>query len=186
MAAEAERIFQEVSQADKAEVSETKKRSPQSPGRLYDLTTLQREANRLHSFPASRTLQLAQSLYERHKAITYPRTDSKALPEDYGSTCLEMLGTVSGEHAPHAQLVLQSGWVDEKNKKIFNNKQISDHFAIIPTNTPPRSLDANELKIYNLILKRFISVFYPPAQWDVTTRIIQPALVNQFRSRRKT
>ena len=167
---EAERIFQEVSQADKAEVSETKKRSPQSPGRLYDLTTLQREANRLHSFPASRTLQLAQSLYERHKAITYPRTDSKALPEDYGSTCLEMLGTVSGELAPHAQLVLQSGWVDEKNKKIFNNKQISDHFAIIPTNTPPRSLDANELKIYNLILKRFISVFYPPAQWDVTTR----------------
>ena len=74
------------------------------------------------------------------------------------------------ELAPHAQLVLQSGWVDEKNKKIFNNKQISDHFAIIPTNTPPRSLDANELKIYNLILKRFISVFYPPAQWDVTTR----------------
>ena len=167
---EAERIFEQVNQSASADVTETKKRSPQSPGRLYDLTTLQREANRLHHFPASRTLQLAQSLYERHKAITYPRTDSKALPEDYGPTCSEVLGNAPGELARHAQLVLQSDWVDEKNKRIFNNKQISDHFAIIPTSTPPSGLDANESKIYNLILKRFISVFYPPAQWDVTTR----------------
>ena len=167
---EAERIFEQIKQSTEAGVTEIKKRSPQSPGRLYDLTTLQREANRLHHFPASRTLQLAQSLYERHKAITYPRTDSKALPEDYGQTCAEVLGNVPGELARHAQLVLQSDWVDEKNKRIFNNKQISDHFAIIPTSTPPSGLDANESKIYNLILKRFISVFYPPAQWDVTTR----------------
>ena len=69
------------------------------------------------------------------------------------------------------QKVLDSNWVDKKNKKIFNNKQISDHFAIIPTNSIPKSLDPNELKIYSLITKRFISVFYPPAQWDVTTRI---------------
>jgi DNA topoisomerase-3 len=167
---EAERIFEEVKQSSSADVTETKKRSPQSPGRLYDLTTLQREANRLHHLPASRTLQIAQSLYERHKAITYPRTDSKALPEDYGQTCKEMLATISGELSPHAQLVLKSDWVDEKNKRIFNNKQISDHFAIIPTNTPPKNLDSYELRIYNLIVKRFISVFYPPAQWDVTTR----------------
>ena len=167
---EAERIFEQVKQSPSADVTETKKRSPQSPGRLYDLTTLQKEANRLHHLPASRTLQLAQALYEKHKAITYPRTDSKALPEDYGSTCKEMLGVISGELSPHAQLVLQSDWVDEKNKRIFNNKQISDHFAIIPTNTPPRGLDAYELKIYNLIVKRFISAFYPPAQWDVTAR----------------
>ena len=167
---EAERIFAQINESTEAGVTETKKRSPQSPGRLYDLTTLQREANRLHSLPASRTLQIAQSLYERHKAITYPRTDSKALPEDYGATCREMLGAISGELSPHAQLVLQSDWVDDKNKRIFNNKQISDHFAIIPTNTPPQNLDSYELRIYNLILKRFISVFYPPAQWDVTTR----------------
>jgi DNA topoisomerase-3 len=134
------------------------------------LTTLQREANRLHSYPASRRLQIAQSLYERHKVITYPRTDSKALPEDYGPICRDLLGSIQGEFGPHAQKALQSNWVDEKNKKIFNNKQISDHFAIIPTTSSPSNLDTNERKIYNLITKRFISVFYPPAQWDVTTR----------------
>ena len=167
----AEKIYSEIQLAQKAQITETKKRSPQSPGRLYDLTTLQREANRLHHYPASRTLQITQSLYERHKVITYPRTDSKALPEDYGPTCKDLLGSIQGELAPHAQKALQSNWVDEKNKKIFNNKQISDHFAIIPTTSSPSKLDANEWKIYNLITKRFISVFYPPAQWDVTTRI---------------
>jgi DNA topoisomerase-3 len=167
---EADAIFAAIQEATTADISETKKRSPQSPGRLYDLTTLQREANRLHSYPASRTLQIAQSLYERHKLITYPRTDSKALPEDYGPMCRDLLGSIQGEFGPHAQKALQSNWVDEKNKKIFNNKQISDHFAIIPTTGSPSNLDANERKIYNLITKRFISVFYPPAQWDVTTR----------------
>ena len=166
----AEEIFEIVQNSKTAEISETQKRSPQSPGRLYDLTTLQREANRLHHYPASRTLQIAQSLYERHKLITYPRTDSKALPEDYGPTCLNLLNSIQGELSSHAKKVLDSNWVDEKNKKIFNNKQISDHFAIIPTSNAPKKLDANELKIYSLICKRFISVFYPPAQWDVTTR----------------
>jgi DNA topoisomerase-3 len=166
----ADEIFQVVQSSNTAEISETKKRSPQSPGRLYDLTTLQREANRLHHYPASRTLQIAQSLYERHKVITYPRTDSKALPEDYGPTCLNLLNSIQGELEPHAKKVLDSNWMDDKNKRIFNNKQISDHFAIIPTSTSPSKLDANEWKIYNLICKRFISIFYPPAQWDVTTR----------------
>ncbi len=167
---ETESIVQAIENASHATLVETKKRSPQAPGRLYDLTTLQREANRLHHFPASRTLQLAQSLYERHKAITYPRTDSKALPEDYGATCKEVLGVLPGTLGTFAQKVLDQNWVETGNRKIFNNKQISDHFAIIPTNTPPNGLDANESKIYNLIAKRFISVFYPPAQWDVTTR----------------
>ena len=167
---EASSILRSVQSSELAQVSETKKRSPQAANKLYDLTSLQREANRLHHLPASRTLQLAQSLYERHKAITYPRTDSKALPEDYGPTCSELLGVIPGSLAMHAQKVLDNGWVDPKNKKIFNNKQISDHFAIIPTNTPPSNLDANEAKIYQLITKRFIAVFYPPAQWDITTR----------------
>ncbi len=169
--ANADAIYESIQNAGKADITESKKRSPQSPGRLYDLTTLQREANRLHHYPASRTLQIAQSLYERHKVITYPRTDSKALPEDYGATCRELLGSIQGELSTHAQKALQNNWVDDKNKKIFNNKQISDHFAIIPTSNIPSNLDANEWKIYNLITKRFISVFYPPAQWDVTTRI---------------
>ncbi|MEC7627205.1 MAG: DNA topoisomerase, partial [Verrucomicrobiota bacterium] len=121
----AEVIMEELQNSEIADVSEVKKRSPQAPGRLYDLTTLQREANRLHHFPASRTLQLAQSLYERHKVITYPRTDSKALPEDYGPTCTELLGVLPNELSPFGKKVLEEGWVDEKNKRIFNNKQIS-------------------------------------------------------------
>ena len=167
----ADEIMFDLKKHEYAEVSESKKRSPQSPGRLYDLTTLQREANRLHHFPASRTLQLAQSLYERHKVITYPRTDSKALPEDYGPVCRELLAMLPTDLLSFGKRVLDSGWINEKNKRIFNNKQISDHFAIIPTNNTPCNLDANEWKIFNLIAKRFISVFYPPAQWDVTTRI---------------
>lgn len=168
--AEAKAILESLNQASTAQVSEIKRRSPQAANKLYDLTSLQREANRLHHFPASRTLQLAQSLYERHKAITYPRTDSKALPEDYGPNCTEVLHNLGGPLASHARKALDNNWVDPNNKKIFNNKQISDHFAIIPTNTPPSNLDANEAKIYNLIAKRFIAAFYPPAQWDVTTR----------------
>jgi len=169
----AQSIFDQVQQASFCPVSETKKRSKQSSPRLYDLTTLQREANRLHHLPASRTLQLAQALYEKHKVITYPRTDSKALPEDYVSTCHDLLQRVSGDFQPFAQKVLQENWVKPGDKRVFNNKQISDHFAIIPTTTSPAKLDANEWKIYNLILKRFIAVFYPPAEWDVTTRMTE-------------
>ncbi len=168
---DAEQIFNSVEQAKFCAVSETKKRSKQSSPRLYDLTTLQREANRLHSLPASRTLQIAQALYEKHKVITYPRTDSKALPEDYVSTCHDLLQRVSGDFENFAQKVLQHEWVNPSDKRVFNNKQISDHFAIIPTTTSPVKLDATEWKIYNLILKRFIAVFFPPAEWDITTRI---------------
>lgn len=168
---EAKSILQIVEQASFCSVSETKKRSKQSSQRLYDLTTLQREANRLHSLPASRTLQIAQALYEKHKVTTYPRTDSKALPEDYVDTCKDLLQRVSGDLQPFAQKALNENWVNPSDKRVFNNKQITDHFAIIPTSTAPKGLDANEQKIYNLIVKRFIAVFYPPAEWDVTTRI---------------
>ena len=150
-------ILDKIQKMEVAEITETKKRSPQAANKLYDLTSLQREANRLHHFPASRTLQLAQSLYERHKAITYPRTDSKALPEDYGpiQQLLEILLVL--------WLLMPKGIRkvgSTKKQKIFNNKQISDHFAIIPTNTPPSGLDPNETKIYQLITKRFIAAFY--------------------------
>jgi DNA topoisomerase-3 len=168
---EANSILAELKSHEFAEVSEVKKRSPQSSGKLYDLTTLQREANRLHHLPASRTLQIAQSLYERHKAITYPRTDSKALPEDYGDTCREILPILPREFKSFTDKIISENWVDQSNKKIFDNAKISDHFAIIPTNNVPKSLDDYERRIYNLIVKRFLAVFHPPAQWDVTTRI---------------
>ncbi len=145
---------------------EEKKPVTQAPPQLYDLTTLQREANTRFSFPAKRTLQIAQALYEKHKAITYPRTDSRCLPEDYIGPVKKTLGTLG----PLAEKVLTNDWV-KPNKRIFNNAKVSDHFAIIPTGNVPSGLDADEQAIFDMVCKRFIAVFYPPAQYEQTTRI---------------
>jgi DNA topoisomerase-3 len=151
-------------------VSEEKKATTQASPRLYDLTTLQREANGRFGLSAKRTLQIAQALYERHKMITYPRTDARALPEDYIPTCRQVLATLQGPLAHHAQTVLEQGWV-RPNKRIFNNEAISDHFAIIPTSSEPKNLDDIETKIYDMIARRFVATFFPAAEIDVTTRL---------------
>jgi DNA topoisomerase-3 len=153
-----------------AKVTEEKKGSSSAAPRLYDLTTLQREANNRFGLPARRTLQIAQALYERHKMITYPRTDSRALPEDYIPTCRETLNNLSGELGGHAKKVLEAGWL-RPNKRIFNNAQISDHFAIIPTAHEAKNLDEMEAKIFDMIARRFVAAFYPAAEFDITTRI---------------
>lgn len=153
-----------------AVISDKKKRTTQSAPRLYDLTTLQREANSRYGMPAGMTLKIAQSLYEKHKCLTYPRTDSKALTEDYGPSCYKILGTISGECEIFAKRVVNEKLVSVANKKIFNNKQVTDHFAIIPTTHQPKSLSGEEAKIYNMVVKRFIAVFFPDAEFDVTTR----------------
>ncbi|MFP6899470.1 MAG: DNA topoisomerase 3, partial [Opitutales bacterium] len=158
-----------------ASVTETKKRAPRLPSRLFDLTSLQREANSRLSYSASRTLQIAQSLYERHKVITYPRTDSKVLPEDYAETCQGVLRNMGGELKPFAAKALDRRWVNPNEKRVFNDKQVSDHFAIIPTDQVPSGLSPDEAKIYSLIAKRFVAIFYPPAQWDITTRFTEVA-----------
>ncbi|MBL9193007.1 MAG: DNA topoisomerase 3 [Opitutaceae bacterium] len=167
-----------------AAVTEDKKSSNQSSPRLYDLTTLQREANNRFGLPARRTLQIAQALYERHKVITYPRTDSRALPEDYIPTCRQTLGNLRGDLSSHAQTVLTQGWL-RPNKRIFNNAQISDHFAIIPTTTEPQSLDEMESKIYDMIARRFVATFFPPAEFDITTRISTVAPGHDFKTEGK-
>ncbi|MFM1851608.1 MAG: hypothetical protein RIS54_1292 [Verrucomicrobiota bacterium] len=153
-----------------ATVTEEKKSSTQIAPRLYDLTTLQREANSRYGLSARRTLQIAQALYEKHKMITYPRTDSRALPEDYIPTCREALQNLGDDLRPHAAQVLKSDWV-RPNKRIFNNSQISDHFAIIPTAQEAKKLDDMEAKVYDMIARRFVAVFHPAAEFDVTTRI---------------
>ncbi|HKW38444.1 MAG TPA: DNA topoisomerase III [Burkholderiales bacterium] len=141
---------------------------------LYDLTSLQRDANGRFGFSARATLSLAQALYEKHKALTYPRTDSRALPEDYLGTVKKTLDALleqkSPAYAPHAGRILKQGWV-RPNKRIFDNKKISDHFAIIPTLQPPRHLSEAERKLYDLVVKRFLAVFFPAAEFLVTTRI---------------
>jgi len=172
--ARAERIWDQA-QADEIKrrclgktgvATEEKKPTTQAPPLLYDLTSLQRDAN-ARGFSAKRTLQIAQQLYERFKVITYPRTDSRYLPEDYIPT---IKATLSKIENPHARTVLDNQWV-KHSKRIFNNAKISDHFAIIPTGTVPHGLDEVQQKIYEMIVRRFISVFFPAAQFEVTTRI---------------
>ena len=152
-------------------IEEEKKPTTQAPPLLYDLTTLQREANQRFGFPARMTLQIAQSLYEKHKALTYPRTDSRFLPEDHLNTAREVLETIPNPTlAGHARVALSNGWV-RPNKRIFNNAKVSDHFAIVPTGTAPKTLTDPEQRIFDLVSKRFVAVFFPAAQFEVTTRI---------------
>lgn len=169
--AQAEAIVEAAHQADTADVTEEKKRTRQGAPRLYDLTSLQREANSRFGYPAAMTLNIAQALYEKHKMVTYPRTDSRALPEDYGPTVRKTLEQLGGDYQAHARKVIDNDWVKTGNKRIFNNKQVSDHFAIIPTELPSRKLQEREQKIYDMIVRRFIAVFYPSAEFDVTTRL---------------
>ncbi len=167
-----------------ASVTEEKKASTQASPRLYDLTTLQREANNRFGLSARRTLQIAQALYERHKMITYPRTDSRALPEDYIPTVRETLQNLHHDLQPHAQKVLNEGWV-RPNKRIFNNAQISDHFAIIPTTHEAKNLDEMEAKVFDMIARRFVAAFFPAAEFDVTTRISTVAPGHDFKTEGK-
>lgn len=156
----------------KGTATETSKPSTSSCPALYDLTTLQREANSRFGFSAKTTLSIAQALYEKHKLLTYPRTDARALPEDYLPTVKEILSVVAQTSSlgKFAQKALKDNYV-VFTKKIFNNAKISDHFAIIPTGQEPKSvLSEVEQKIYDLVTKRFIAVFYPPAQFLNTTR----------------
>jgi len=152
-------------------IEEEKKPTTQAPPLLYDLTTLQREANQRHGFPARMTLQIAQALYEKHKALTYPRTDSRYLPEDHVTTAKQVMGSFTDNTlAQHANRALHEGWV-RPNKRIFNDAKVSDHFAIVPTGTAPKSLDEREQKIFDMVARRFVAVFFPAAQFEVTTRI---------------
>jgi DNA topoisomerase III len=152
-------------------VTEESKPSTQLSPMLYDLTTLQREANNRFGWSASTTLKLAQTLYERHKVLTYPRTDSRALPEDYLGTVRNTLQMFSGTgYAQFATTILNNQWV-RPNKRIFNNAKISDHFAIIPTTETPRSLSEAEQKLYDMVTKRFLAIFYPAAEFLETIRI---------------
>lgn len=156
-------------------VTEESKPSSQAAPQLFDLTSLQREANARFGFSAKNTLGLAQALYERHKVLTYPRTDSRALPEDYLPTVtstLEMLAESSDNYYPFASQILNSSWV-KPNKKIFDNSKISDHFAIIPTLQAPKNLSEPEQKLYDLVVRRFMAVFFPSAEFKVTTRITE-------------
>ncbi|MCL4107104.1 UNVERIFIED_CONTAM: hypothetical protein GTU68_039096 [Idotea baltica] len=170
---EAEAI-QARAQGQQGVVSENKKRTRQSADRLFDLTSLQRASG----YSAKRTLQLAQACYDRYKLLTYPRTDSRYLPEDYVDTVKKTIkGFAKGDDNFSPLLSKCSKWIMDNDKvqpskRIFDTSKVSDHFAIIPTGKmPPAKIDDDARKIYELVLKRFLSIFYPPAEYDVTNRI---------------
>ncbi len=165
-------------QGQPASVTEESKPTTSSCGGLYDLTTLQREANSRFGFSAKTTLSLAQALYEKHKVLTYPRTDSRFLPEDYLAVAKQTAEMIASEDMPgplrelaaHAKTAIKNGYI-KPTKKVFDNAKVSDHFAIIPTLQAPKSLTEIEAKLYDLVVKRFLAVFFPPAEFQVTTRI---------------
>jgi DNA topoisomerase-3 len=171
------RAIEQAVRGQPARVTDEAKPSTQASPLLYDLTTLQREANSRFGFSAKTTLSIAQALYEKHKVLTYPRTDSRALPEDYVGTVKKTLEMLADEDLPgplrelsgHARKSLNDGYV-KPVKRVFDNTKVSDHFAIIPTLQAPKSLTEIELKLYDMVVKRFIAVFYPSAEFMVTTR----------------
>ncbi|GGB98869.1 DNA topoisomerase III [Oxalicibacterium flavum] len=155
-------------------VTEESKPTTSMAPALFDLTSLQREANARFGFSAKNTLGLAQALYEKHKVLTYPRTDSRHLPEDYLPTVLETLDVLAENNNYHqfAKQITNNKWV-KPNKRIFDNTKISDHFAIIPTTQAPKNLSEPEQKLYDLVTRRFMAIFFPAAEFQVTTRFTE-------------
>ena len=145
-------------------------RKKELPPQLFDLTQLQREANQRFGFSAKQTLNIMQSLYETHKLLTYPRTDSRYLSEDIVPTLKERLQAINiGSYAPFVQAILKQGI--RGNKRFVDNQKVSDHHAIIPTEEYVEldRLSSNERSIYDMVVKRFLAVLMTPSEYDVTS-----------------
>ena len=158
------------------------------PPLLYDLTELQRHANRLFGFSAQKTLDIAQTLYERHKLISYPRTDSRHLSQDVASTLPAIVRTIAGPYREH----LATGTGEKPlGRKFIDDTKVTDHHAIIPTVTSPdrADLSPDEKKIHDLICRRLLSAWHDDHVWSVTTVItaIRNAdIVDRYHSSGKT
>lgn len=170
----AEKIREQIKDKS-ATIREVKSQLKKEPSPLaYDLTELQRDANRRYSYSAKKTLSLLQALYERHKLVTYPRTDSRHITEDMVPTLTGRLQAMN--QAPYlkfAQKILQNPL--KPGKRFVDNHKVSDHHAIIPTEQPLKleNLSSEERKIYDLIAKRFLAILYPPYQYDQLTLVTE-------------
>ena len=143
-----------------------KKKGTEMPPRLYDLTSLQVDCNKKFGFSADQTLQLIQSLYEK-KVTTYPRVDTTYLSEDIYPKCGPILNGISGRYGE--LLMPLRGAKLLKRKKVFDSSKVTDHHAIIPTGVAPQNLSDMEMKVFDLVARRFISVFYPDCKFATTT-----------------
>lgn len=147
------------------EVKETK----EYPFKLYDLTLLQREANGKYAFSAKKTLDTAQALYEKHKVISYPRTNSNYVTEQNIPEMHKSLSALQGTAYHDLVQGANRNLVHKNNKNICNPSKVEDHHAILPTNRKASGLTPDEQKLYDLIVRRFLSQFYPPAEYKVHT-----------------
>ena len=148
------------------EVSTERKRVP--PPLLYDLTTLQREANARYGFTAQKTLNLAQALYEKHKLLTYPRTDSRYLSHDMRP---KVQGILKGMPEPLRALVLSPDKAVDPGKRVYDDAKLTDHHAIIPTGRRPGALTADEQKLYEMVARQLIAAFYPDMEYDAMSAV---------------
>ncbi len=152
------------------------KSSYENPPLLYDLTTLQREANSLHGFSAKQTLSILQALYEGKKILTYPRTSSKFLPNDYLSTMKGLFTSLASSRfkgtEKYLNMALDKNYIIN-TARVFNDSKVSDHHAIIPTGAKIPKLSEAEEKIFLLVLRRLIAIFFPACEFLKTTRIVE-------------
>ncbi len=170
---EGEKAFEEIRDKEFEITKVTKKDGTERPPQLFDLTTLQVECNKKFSYTAEMTLSLIQSLYEK-KVTTYPRVDTQYLTDDIYKKCPQTLNGVYQVKfngvAPYADLIRAIGGKPlKKSKKVFDNSKVTDHHAIIPTGVVPAGLTDMERNVYDLIARRFISVFYPDCKFSTTT-----------------
>ena len=142
-----------------------KKKGTEAPPRLYDLTSLQVDCNRKFGYSAEQTLQLIQSLYEK-KFTTYPRVDTTFLSDDIYAKCPQTLRGLKGYEQFTQPL---EGKPLPKSKKVFDSSKVTDHHAIIPTGVPAISLTDMERRVYDLVTRAFIAVFYPDCKFETTT-----------------
>ncbi|MEW6637080.1 MAG: DNA topoisomerase, partial [Actinomycetota bacterium] len=152
-----------------------KRQTSERPPLLYDLTELQRNANARFGFTAERTLRAAQALYEERKLITYPRTSSRYLSEDMVGTLRERVEAAgsSPELTPFAERLLAAGKLPI-NKRIVDDSKVTDHHAIVPTNRRPSGgLPPDEARVYDLVARRFLAVFFPAARFENTTVVTE-------------
>lgn len=162
---------------EKGVVRSVKQKTKSEPQPLpYDLTELQRDANRRYGFSAKKTLNILQQLYEYHKLVTYPRTDSRYLTKDMETTMPKRLKALSDGYRDEVKLLLGRN-APLLAKRVFNDHKVTDHHAIIPTDEPLvlSDLSADERKVYDMIVRRFLALFHPPHRYSVITAVIDIA-----------
>ena len=179
----AEEIISQIDKSTGIVATVKKQKKSQNPPPLYSLTELQRDANKRYGFAAQTTLNLTQSLYEKRKCLSYPRSDSTVLGTKNVDMTKRIVDNLSKTY-PDIFQGMDHNNLRKSNKRVFNDAKLTDHHALFPLKTAPHAVDPNERKIYDLVLRRFAAAFYPPCHFE-TTEIITKVNVETFRTKGK-